>query len=246
MTVVDPALNIWSYVYDGLNRSTNVSDPDLGNWQYAYDAASRLTTQTDAKGQTSNLTYDAMGRVKTKTVSGATIQTETTTNSYDEARTGFFNKGALTSAVKTVPVNGTIPAVNVARQFDYEVAGKLAKETNLNVNGQTKTLAYEYWPDGSIKRKQLADGTWTGQYSYDLAGRLNAVANGNAASASEPAMFVASTQYNAGGQTTSITYGNGATSTYSYNDQRGFLTRVRPPRYTPSKAFGSPRKEPKV
>ena len=39
-------------------------------------------------------------------------------------------------------------------------------------------------------------------------------------------MFVASTAYNARGQTTSITYGNGATSTYSYNDQRGFLTRV--------------------
>jgi RHS repeat-associated protein len=87
-------------------------------------------------------------------------------------------------------------------------------------------LQYEYWTDGSVKRKLLADGTWTGQYSYDLAGRLNAVANANAASASEPAMFVQSTAYNARGQTTSITYGNGATSTYSYNDQRGFLTRV--------------------
>ncbi len=226
VTVVDPALNIWSYVYDGLSRRTNVSDPDLGNWQYAYDAASRLTAQTDAKGQTTNLIYDVMSRVKTKTVSGASIQTETTTNSYDQFRSGFFNNGMLTSAAKTIPVNGAIPAVNVSRQFDYEVAGKLAKETHLNVNGQTKTLAYEYWPNGSIKRKQLADGTWTGQYTYDLAGRLNAVANANTPSASEPAMFVASTAYNAKGQTTSITYGNGVTSTYSYNDARGFLTRV--------------------
>ena len=52
------------------------------------------------------------------------------------------------------------------------------------------------------------------------------MANANVASASEPAMFVASTAYNGRGQTTSITYGNGATSTYSYNLQRGFLTRV--------------------
>jgi YD repeat-containing protein len=78
------------------------------------------------------------------------------------------------------------------------------------------TPAFDYWPDG----------TWTGQYAYDLAGRLISAANTNAASASEPANFVAATQYNARGQVTSITYGNGVTTTYGYNDARGFLTRV--------------------
>ena len=63
-------------------------------------------------------------------------------------------------------------------------------------------------------------------YDYDLAGRLYSIANANVASATEPSMFVSNTLYNGRGQTTSITYGNGATSTYSYNLQRGFLTRV--------------------
>ena len=53
-----------------------------------------------------------------------------------------------------------------------------------------------------------------------------AIANAATPSASEPPSFVASANYNARGQTTSITYGNGATSAYTYNDARGFLTRV--------------------
>jgi YD repeat-containing protein len=59
-----------------------------------------------------------------------------------------------------------------------------------------------------------------------MAGRLNSVANANPASATEPASFVASTLYNARGQTTLITYGNGMSTTYAYNDQRGFLNSV--------------------
>ena len=163
----------------------------------------------------------------------------TESNSYDEARTYFdktdnvngvtknaVNFGKLTTSYRYVPINGALPPSTVRRLYDYEPMGHVVKETHVGINAADMVLQYEYWADGSVKRKLLADGIWTGQYTYDLAGRLNAVANSNAASASEPAMFVQSTAYNARGQTTSITYGNGATSTYSYNDQRGFLTRV--------------------
>ena len=156
--------------------------------------------------------------------------TETTTNVYDEARGGYSNLGKLTSATRTVPVNGSIPAVSVARQYDYELMGHEARETHLAINGASpgadRMLAFEYWPDGSLKRKQMGDGTWTGQYVYDFAGRLSAIANAATPSASEPPSFVASAQYNARGQTVSIAYGNGAASAYTYNDARGFLTHV--------------------
>jgi RHS repeat-associated protein len=231
VNVIDPALNKWTYTYDGLSRRTNVSDPDLGNWQYAYDAASRLTAQTDAKGQTTALTYDVMGRMRSKTVSGAAIPTETTANYYDDVRRDanlvyYSNNGRLTTAIKTVPASGAIAAVNVQHQMNYDVAGRLVNEWVNQPDATGKSLNYDYWIDGSVKRKQLADGTWTGQYVYDLAGRLQSVANSNVPSATEPAMFVASTAYNARGQTTKIVYGNGASTDYTYNDARGFLTRV--------------------
>jgi RHS repeat-associated protein len=226
--VTDPKLNPWSYSYDMLGRRTQVNDPDLGVWSYTYDAAGRLVTQTDAKAQVTTLAYDALGRVKTKTVTKAGQPTETTTNSYDEITTprSPFNLGKLTTATRTVPVNGSLPAVNAVQKFDYDLAGRLIKTSYDNINATTKTLETEYWPDGSLKRKKLADGTWTGQFSYDLAGRLATIDNANATSATEPDLFIQSASYNARGQTTSITYGNGVTSTYSYSPERGWLNRV--------------------
>jgi YD repeat-containing protein len=96
----------------------------------------------------------------------------------------------------------------------------------VNVGGSNRVLAYDYWPDGSLKRRQMADGTWTGNHSYDLAGRLASLDNANGTSASEPDLFIAAMAYNARGQATSISYGNGVTTAFTYNDQRGFLTRV--------------------
>ncbi len=226
--VQDPKFNQWSYAYDGLDHRTQSNDPDLGTWNYAYDAAGRLISQTDASGAISNLSYDALSRVTSKTVTGTGKPTEITTNIYDEARSGFYNVGLLTTASRTVPASGALPAQSVTRKFDYDVAGREVLETHVNPtgNGTNRVLAMEYWPDGSVKRKQLADGTWTGQYSYDLAGRLTSAANANTPSATEPSSFVASTSYNAKGQVTQIAYGNGAATAYTYNDARGFLTRV--------------------
>jgi YD repeat-containing protein len=44
--------------------------------------------------------------------------------------------------------------------------------------------------------------------------------------ATQPDLYITSQLYNARGQTTAFTYGDGTTSTYTYNPQRGFLLRV--------------------
>jgi RHS repeat-associated protein len=217
--IVDPAGNRWVYVYDGLGRRISVSDPDLGTWAYAYDNASRLVSQTDAKGQRSELSYDALSRLTSKLVRG-TGGDESTTNRYDETRTGFFNLGQLTGAVRTAG------AKSFTQAYDYDEAGRLARRTDIGVNGRNYSQRYEYWPDGTLKRKQLADGTWTGSYLYDPAGRLASIGNANAPSASEPEQYIASIAYNARGQTTEIAYGGGVTTSFAYNDARGFLSRV--------------------
>ena len=138
VNIIDPLFTSWSYAYDGLSRRISVADPDLGNWSYVYDAASRVTSQTDAKGQVTLLTYDVMGRVLNKAVSGAAIATETTSNIYDEPRASFFNRGKLTSATRSVPANGTLAAVNVVRQSNFDLAGRLVQETHLSINGQDR------------------------------------------------------------------------------------------------------------
>jgi hypothetical protein len=114
-----------------------------------------------------------MGRMRSKTVSGALIPTETTVQSYDDVRRDanlvyYSNNGRLTTAIKTVPATGAIAAVNVQHQMNYDVAGRLVNEWVNLPDATGKSLNYDYWMDGSVKRKQLADGTWTGQYVYDL------------------------------------------------------------------------------
>ena len=224
--VVDPNGNDWAYVLDGLGRRTAVSDPDLGDWSYVYDAAGRLLTQTDAKGQTSSMSYDAMGRALAKTVTGSGIATETTTNTYDESRAGYFNTGKLTTAARSVPVNGTLPAVAATRRYDHDALGRLVLDTHVGVNGTDRALTAEYWPGGEIKRRQLADGTWIGPFNYTLKGELKALDNSATPSASEPDWFITDTTYNGRGQVSAIAYGNGATAAYAYHPSRGWLNSV--------------------
>lgn len=217
--VLDPVGNQWLYGYDGLGRRTSVSDPDLGSWSYAFDNASRLVTQVDAKGQRTALSYDAMSRLTRKDVHTA-AGIETTTNAYDEARDGFFNLGQLTTAVRTTG------AKRFTQAYDYDATGRLARRSDLGVNGQDYAQSFEYWPDGTLKRKRLADGTWTGTYRYDEAGRLFSIGNANPTSGTEPEQYISSILYNARGQTTAITYGGGVTTSFGYNEARGFLSRV--------------------
>ena len=224
VTVVDPRLNQWDYSYDWLGRRTAVHDPDLGNWSYVYDAASRLTSQTDARMIVTALTYDELSRVKSKTVSGPGISPETTLNSYDDStgngHAGFFNRGKLTDATRS------LGAVSLTRRFDHDAAGRLARERHIGVAGQDRTLSFDYWPNGQLKRKQLADGSWTGDHVYDAAGRLFSIGNAATASASEPEDFITSASYDARGQTETIAYGNGAATSFTYDPARGWLTRV--------------------
>jgi RHS repeat-associated protein len=234
VTVIDPLLNQWAYAYDQLSRRTAVADPDLGAWSYVYDAAGRLTSQTDAKSQVTALTYDALSRVTVKAVTGAGLATETTNNTYDQPRANVFNLGKLTTATRTVAgqtvASVAVPAVSSVKSFNYDLAGRLTKENYLSVAGANRSLQTFYWPDGAVRKKRLnaVDSVVfeTGDYTYDLAGRLAAIDNANTTSATEPDLFISSIAYNARGQTTAITYGNGATTTYSYNDARGLLTGV--------------------
>ena len=102
------------------------------------------------------------------------------------------------------------------QRFDYDLAGRLLARRFEGVTGGTKTLAYDYWPDGSLKRKRLADDVWTGNHSYDLAGRLAAIGDGGG---NDWSAFT----YNGRSQVKRIVYGNNVTSRFNYNDQNGFL-----------------------
>jgi YD repeat-containing protein len=161
----------------GLRLSAD--DPDLGLWTYTYDAAGRLLTQRDARNITATFTYDSLNRLKTRTSprpAGAG-GTDVVTNSYDEPRAGFYNKGHLTSASKT-----TGGASVASQTFDHDDEGRLRREGWI-VGGTDYGFAWTvHAPGGEVLYRIFPDGDWIGsnsnRWTYDLYGRLNSVPAG--------------------------------------------------------------------
>jgi RHS repeat-associated protein len=201
--ITDPLGNQWTYSYDALGRRISASDPDLGVWSYGYDAKGRLVSQTDAEGNVTTLTYDALDRVLDKTVTGP-AGTELTSNRYDEARTGYYNAGALTSSSNAA---GDI-------LYNYDVTGRLAQQIWI-VESTTHTVSTNYYPGGELKERIYPDGESSGVHVYDAAGRLYSLGT-----------HISSTSYNGRGQTTAIAYGNGTSTAFTYDSARGWVTRI--------------------
>ena len=200
--VTDPGGAQWSYTYDRLDRRRISDDPDLGLWTMDYDNAGNLLTQTDAKGQTIAFTYDNINRVLTKSVTdpinGGNV---VTTNTYDEARGGYFNEGQLTTA--------SISASNEIR-YDYDLNGSLEKST-YKVDGSEFRVNNTYHQTGELLKSCVPSSlnnpaacVNTGQLIYDAAGRLARV-DGLPSG-------IANMAYNGRGQVTQIGFGNASTS----------------------------------
>ena len=140
------------------------------------------------------------------------------------------NSGRLTDTTRSVPAqtvlaDDSLPAVNITRRYDYDHAGRLLQERHLDINGVERTLGTEYWPNGAVKKKYLADGSSTGDYIYDNAGALSRIAN--LSNGSSPANYITSIIYNPRGQAIDINSGNSTHSFFTYDDKRGWLTRLR-------------------
>ncbi|WP_440408447.1 toxin TcdB middle/N-terminal domain-containing protein [Neorhizobium petrolearium] len=208
----------WTYTYDLVGNRLTASDPDLGNWSYTYDNANRLVSQTDARGAVTTLAYDQMGRLRTKWVKGAgeTAATVTATNTYDTAETGvgaapFHDVGLL-----TVSTNGS-----AKHSYSRSLTGSGTKLTTKTViDGITHTtvetrgragltLAIAYSPAA------VNVGTASAPWTYNTSNRLLTI----------PGHITAAT-YEADGQTASISYANGVSTTFAYSPERRWLSRV--------------------
>ncbi|MFS8146340.1 RHS repeat-associated core domain-containing protein [Rhizobium sp. BR 249] len=205
----------WTYTYDLLGNRLTASDPDLGNWSYAYDDASRLIRQTDARGAVTTMTYDQMGRVIRKEVTepGATVPTLLAENSYDEpAATGqSHNAGMLTKAENA---NATVTYTRF-----YNGAGDKSI-TSTTIDGVTSTTTVEHGPTGkttaiSYAPSTVAVGETTLPWLYNDADLLSSMPG-----------LIDSTSYEADGQTKTITYINGVTTSFAYSPTRRWLDRV--------------------
>ena len=200
VAIVDARGNVTTSTYDPLGRRSQASDPDLGTWQYGYDDAGHVTSQTDARGVVIATSYDALGRPLVRSDGSTTLAAF----SYDEVGAGAANIGRLTSFVD--PTGST--------RRDYDAGGRVVAEIKtigddtyqidwgFDVAGRVTSIRY---PDVGGVREQVLQ-------SYDGSGRVIAVGE-----------YVAGAAYDARGNLTAATYGNGATVARSYSPTRGWM-----------------------
>ncbi|MCP9229980.1 hypothetical protein NMG46_06935 [Mesorhizobium sp. LMG 17147] len=208
--VSDAGGSSWNYSYDMVGNRLSATDPDLGTWSYVYDGANRLTSQTDARATVTALAYDQMDRLTLKTAmaSGGSAVT-LTQNTYDQAAAGFYNVGQLTTS--------TNPAATQA--IKYDGFGKLARQ-DVTIGTLTHTTTSVRDASGQTLRTQylpvqLDFGTAAAPLQYTAGNKLLSASG-----------FITSTVYEADGQTKSIAYSNGVTTSFIYSPTRRWVTRV--------------------
>lgn len=204
------------YTYDKAGNLTGVTYADGATCRYEYDPAGNLTKTTDAAGLCRSFRYDTEGQLLEETsgeADGGNGGLRTYTYSYD--RTGNLTAvkdplGGVTGytydrrerLTKTVTPEGT------ATTYEYDPLSNLTSVTN--AEGYRNTYTYD--EKGRLTRADIA-GEEQYAYAYDVCDRLISV---------EGETSVVTYQYNATGNLTRVTDGNGQSTSDEY-DKAGNL-----------------------
>jgi RHS repeat-associated protein len=218
------------FKYDGLGRLTyerqveqagsitTGADPLTGNTAWSrrlvYDETidnvnykGLLTSTYDARTIQTQFRYDYLNRIWQVAYSDGT---PTVTNNYDQStlsHSGFSNLGHLTEA-STVAM-GSIPATIQSYNFDH--MGRVANSQQ-TVGSQSYSMSYTYNLSGTLTSETYPSGRVV-SYAFDDGARLSQVSSGSKIYANQ---FDYSTTQ---GLIKSVTLGNGAVETYSYNSR---------------------------
>lgn len=193
-----------------LNDAGAVVGAGSGQWTKVlkYNANGLLVDGYDARGVNTHFVYDGINRVSTVTFSDGTPQV---TYTYDEARTGYYNKGALTR-VETAQGDYRRPDTPyTASEFDYDLMGRVKSQRQI-IGTQAYYLGYNYNLAGQLTSESYPSGKVVSM-GYDTGGRLSSV---NDAART----YLNNLQYQGKGNAlSSITLGNGTSQSFALNDR---------------------------
>lgn len=184
--------------------------PDPNKWTKVlkYNLDGLLSEGIDARGVKTSISYDGLNRIQSVTYTGETgYQTPTVTYTYDQARSGYFNAGALTR-VETAAVGDT-PAT--ATEFDYDLMGRARKHRQW-IAGQQYDLEYTYNLAGQLTSEKYPSGRIV-TMGYDANGRPMSFADANRS-------YVTGMQFQGKGNSVNqMTLGNGTVQNFTLNDR---------------------------
>lgn len=196
-----------SSIYDEYGNQTSFTDKNAGTFSYEYDALGQITSQTTALGHTNTSAYDPFGRIISRNGPEGT----TTFQYYQETTTGYCND----NPVKITGFGGEI------NEFMYDNLGRLQSEKN-TIEGVAYTKQYAYDAYGNpIKITYPSGIIITRTFDHDGTETTTRLGEGTTATT-----LFTGTAMNSMGKFTAYNYGNGKSSTESYNLGLGVQTQT--------------------
>jgi YD repeat-containing protein len=190
---------------DGLTGNSSwsrhlVYDETVNSVSYA----GLLTTAYDARNTSTQFRYDQLNRIYQV---GYSDGTPAVTNNYDQARTGYYNKGRLTEALTAS--TSSLPATSEVYNFD--LMGRVVNNQQ-TVADQSYSMSYAYNLGGVLTSETYPSGRVV-SYAFDDGARLSQVSSGSTVYANQ--FDYSSSQ----GLLKAVTLGNGAVESYDYNSR---------------------------
>ena len=199
-SVTDQNGNVARYTYNDFGDLRQEVSAISGTASYAYDPAGNLTGMTDPNGAITTITYDALDRPLTLVATRGSA-TDNVAWTYDDPTSGHYGVGRL--ATMSDPTGST--------SYTYERRGLLAGETR-TIQSYVYTLSYGYDNNGNRNSITYPDGNVI-NYTFDYADRPFSASSGSTT-------LVSAATYQPFGPLASLSLGNGATQTLSYEPTR--------------------------
>ena len=195
--------------YDMLGRKTSINDPNTGIFHYVYDNEGHIKTITDPNGQKIQYAYDRNGDLVSRTYPDGTKNTVT------------YGGATQTNAVgRMIAVNDAAGTLHVT----YDARGRVTQHSRtVLANGKTYVTKYAYDSANRLVSLTYPDGLVV-KYAYDLGGNILSVTDGSGHNVANNFAYTAS------GRLAGLKFGNGAHSAYTYDvlDRMLNLQTLRP------------------
>jgi RHS repeat-associated protein len=214
-TSTDSAGNTITVSYNLRGHKTRLVDPDLGTWTYENNALGQLVKQTDALAKSTTLEYDLLGRLKRRVEPDHESRWAYDTQ-YADASACANAKGRLCEASTTSGYSRKLaydslgrPTTTTTKADVTGGTGSYQDDLSYNARGQVATRTY---PGAAGQRLSLT-------HTYTTLGYLKSVKN-----TSTGTVYWSAGQQDEYGNLTQQVYGNGVTTTRSFDFMQRLLT----------------------